>query len=106
MMTPREEFLKELGDLVTYTPERCKGAYSESLHEIFFNEFFHRWAPKDTLENPQKHDTFKECDGSDSDCQDKDSIHYWMCHMTQEEFEERTQDRQKTPFKLNKIQKT
>jgi hypothetical protein len=47
-MTPREDFLKELGDLVTYTPERCKGAYSESLHEIFFNEFFHRWAPKDT----------------------------------------------------------
>lgn len=30
-----------------------------------------------------------ECHKKSSDCEDKDSTHYFMCHMTQEDWEKR-----------------
>jgi len=36
-----------------------------------------------------------------SECQDKDSTHYFVCHMTQKEFEERTRNGKIAELKFN-----
>jgi hypothetical protein len=38
------------------------------------------------------------------DCEDKNSENYFMCHMTQEEFEERSRGKEMSPHDFNMIQ--